>query len=231
MSELELILLYFFIAIGIFVFPKYVKYKNSLYRSASGNSFFKTAFNKGNYGEFLTYYSLEKMEGKHKLLTNLYIPKKDGNTTEIDLVMISESGIFVFESKNFSGWIFGNERSKKWTQTFPNKKKFQFFNPIWQNNTHINALKNLMKLDNDNLYKSYIIFSERCTLKKITVQSKNVKVIKRNRLVCNIKSDVEDSPKRLSQVQIESIYKVLREYTLTEDQIKRAHVAAIKIKV
>ena len=112
-------------------------------------TFWQTAFNKGNYGEFLTYFSLEKMEGNHKLLTNLYVPKEDGSTTEIDLLLIYESGIFVFESKNYSGWTYGNEKYQKWTKIFPNKKKYQFFNPIGQNNGHISALKNIMKLEND----------------------------------------------------------------------------------
>lgn len=59
--------------------PKYLKFKDSSYSKASGNGFFDTALNKGNYGEFLTYYKLEKMNGNHKLLTNLYIPKADCN--------------------------------------------------------------------------------------------------------------------------------------------------------
>jgi hypothetical protein len=67
-----------------------------------------TIFNSGNYGEFLTFCCLEKLKGDHKLLTNVYLPKKDGSTTEIDLIMIDETGIYVFESKNYSGWIFGD---------------------------------------------------------------------------------------------------------------------------
>lgn len=228
---MELLLLYILLVTGIILSPRYYKYKNSSYGSASGNSFFQTAFNKGSYGEFLTYYFLEKMEGSHRLLTNLYIPKEDGSTTEIDLLMISQKGFFVFESKNYGGWIFGNEKSKNWTQTFPNKKKFHFYNPIWQNNAHINALRNLTKFENKDYYKSYIIFSERCTLKKITQQSKNVRVIKRNRLRRHVKSDLEGSSTRLSAEQIERMYKVLSKYTLTDNTIKQAHVAALKSKI
>lgn len=46
-------------------------------------------------------------------MTNLYLPKEDGSTTEIDLIMLSETGILVFESKNYSGWIFGDEKRIK----------------------------------------------------------------------------------------------------------------------
>lgn len=229
---MEFIFSYILIAlvIGIVIIPKYLKFEESSYKKASGNSFFETAFNKGNYGEFLTYYSLEKMGGNHKLLTNLYIPKADGSTTEIDLIMIAETGIYVFESKNYSGWIFGNEKYKKWTQTFPTKQKFQFFNPIWQNNGHINALKNVMKIDRDDLYKNYIIFSERCTFKRVTVKSENVKVIKRDDLLRHIKIDFRDSPIIISPEQIDVIYRVLGRYTLADNETKKAHITAVKGK-
>ena len=57
--------------------------------------------NVGQYGEYLTEYALlsRSMEGYYVVLKNLYLPMK-GKTTEIDLLMIHEKGIFVFESKN-----------------------------------------------------------------------------------------------------------------------------------
>jgi hypothetical protein len=61
------------------------------------------------------------------------LSKKDGSTTEIDLIMIDETGIYVFESKNYSGWIFGDEKRKNWVQTLENRQKNYFYNPIWQN--------------------------------------------------------------------------------------------------
>ena len=52
-----------------------------------------------------------------------------GKTTEIDLLMIHEKGIFVFESKNYSGWIFGSEDQLKWTQCFKSGQREHFYNP------------------------------------------------------------------------------------------------------
>ena len=114
---------------GLFIFYRYNKYKKSSYRAASGNTFLETVNNKGNYGEYLTFSYLEKLKDYHKLMTNLYIPKEDGTTTEIDLIMLSETGIYVLESKNYSGWIFGDERQKYWTQTFPRGQKYRFLIP------------------------------------------------------------------------------------------------------
>ena len=56
-------------------------------------------------------------------LRNLYVPKENGETTEIDLVYITQKGVFVIESKNYSGWIFGNEKDQYWTASLSNGQK------------------------------------------------------------------------------------------------------------
>lgn len=104
----------------------------------------------------------------YKILFNLYIPKENGETTEIDLILITPYGLFVIESKNYSGWIFGNTNNKFWTQTLPARRwginKEHFYNPIKQNANHILHLKNLLKIDIP--YWSIIAFSDDCEFKK-----------------------------------------------------------------
>ncbi len=63
------------------------------------------------------------------MLRNIYVPY-NGKTSEIDVLMIHEKGIFVFESKNYSGWIFGGFEDAKWTQSLPNKQKKQHIENI-----------------------------------------------------------------------------------------------------
>ena len=54
-----------------------------------------------------------------KVLRNVYIPKDNNETSEIDVLFITQKGIFVIESKNYSGWIFGSEKQYKWTMIYP----------------------------------------------------------------------------------------------------------------
>lgn len=64
---------------------------------------------KGRHGEKLTERKLNivKLFGRNgKVLRNVYVPKSSGKTTEIDVIFITQKGIFVIESKNFFGWIF-----------------------------------------------------------------------------------------------------------------------------
>ncbi|QYY37413.1 nuclease-related domain-containing protein [Ruficoccus sp. ZRK36] len=65
-------------------------------------------------------------------------PSTNG-TTQIDHVIVSRVGIFVIETKNYSGWIFGGEKQAKWTQSLYGKKS-SFQNPLHQNYRHIKCL-------------------------------------------------------------------------------------------
>lgn len=65
------------------------------YAKASGYSQKDTLNNKGNRGEYLSFQELKKLEGDHRVLVNLYLQKSNGETTEIDLLLLSETGIYV----------------------------------------------------------------------------------------------------------------------------------------
>lgn len=212
----------------VILLPKYVNFRNSKYKDESKNSFLSTLRDKGNYGEFITFTYLERLDFYKRIMTNLYLPKSDGTTTEIDIVMISHNGIYVIESKNYSGWIYGDEKNKNWMQTMKNGKKNQFYNPIWQNKGHINALKNVLNINNDNVIKSLIVFSERCELKNINLTTPNVRVIKRNALIDTIKKDQEGYQKVLSVDEIERIYLKLQEFNRVDENIKEAHIRNIR---
>ena len=227
MIHLILILI---ISYSIILVPRYIKFKNSKYKDISGNRFINIIFDKGNFGEFLTFYELEKISNNGLILSNLYIKKNDSNTTEIDLLMIDETGIYVFESKNFSGWIYGDESQKNWTQTLNKKQKNRFYNPIWQNYGHITALKKLLNIENDNFFKSYIVFSERCTLKKIKAKSNKAKVLKRDNLLSELKSDIKTSNNIISKSKMKDIYNQLKKYTLASEKIKSDHIKNINNK-
>ena len=99
---------------------------------------------KGYYGEFLVFRELFKCESENsKFLMNLCVPTASGKKTEIDLVMVNEKGIFVFEVKYYKGTIYGKSSDKIWTQYFRTKRNNTFQNPMLQNEYHIQAIKRL----------------------------------------------------------------------------------------
>ena len=201
------------------------KYNKSSYYKITKVSYFGVKFDKGKYGEYLIYKYLMGLEQQGaKFLFNIYVPKNDEETTEIDVLMISHKGLFVFESKNYSGWIFGNEKDKYWTQVLSTGKgkseKKQFYNPIAQNKGHIRQLRKYIP-EKIPIY-SMIVFSERCELKNITTSSTNTKVIKRDQLRWNIDMIKLQFP--IEQEEIDRIYQQLYPYTKVTDEVKQQHI-------
>lgn len=172
---------------------------------------------------------------KGKLLRNVYVPMGNGGTTEIDLLYITQKGIFVLESKNYAGYIYGNEWSQNWMETLyagktwlgRNKvEKHRFYNPIWQNRTHMRALERYLGSPVQMI--SVIVFSERCTLREITYDSPDVVVCHQDELLKNIRRMWRTLPDTLSWAQIDQIHSALRPLTDPDRATKRQHVQDIK---
>lgn len=106
---------------------------------------FSPAECKGHAGERKVAIRSGKLVGKIegcKVFNNVILPTPDG-TTQIDHILLSPQGIFAIETKNMTGWIFGGERQKRWTQIIY-RKKIKFQNPVHQNYKHVKALENLL---------------------------------------------------------------------------------------
>ena len=94
---------------------------------------------------------------------NVIIPSANG-TTQIDHILVSTYGIFVVETKNFNGWIFGNENDAQWTQSFPGGNKFRFQNPLHQNYRHTKCLAEYLGLPHE-FFHSVVFFIGECQIK------------------------------------------------------------------
>lgn len=207
------------ITLSVRYVPYILKYNKSNYKYESGVGLFKYLFDTGSFGEALIFFELEKLPMYSKIMANLYIPTDDG-TTEIDVLYISSSGIYVIESKNYSGWIFGDEKARNWTAVLF-KTKNKFLNPIWQNKKHI---KYLSKVLVDVQLRSLIVFSERCELKNVNVE--DVLVLKRGRLR---KLILKESEKEIySNQEIDDFYDKLKRYSNRSDLEKSLHIEQVR---
>ena len=185
----------------------------------------------GHHGEKLTERELKlvKLFGRDgKILRNVYVPKDNGETSEIDVIFITQKGIFVIESKNYSGWIFGDEKSAYWTAMLENRQKNRFYNPIKQNRTHIKWLGHY--LENKVPLYSIVVFSERCELKKVTVDSPDIRVIKRDYLYAVVRDIWNKTEDQCSREEVNEIYKKLEVLTHVDKAQKEAHIENINAK-
>ena len=186
---------------------------------------YQRKFNNGEAGErkvgrVLSSYS--KNNNDAPIMEDILLPYR-GNTTQIDHVLISEYGIFVIETKEYSGWIFGNATSKKWTQMLNPKTKNQFQNPLIQNNVHINALAKNGTLNIHNFF-SIVVFVGDATFK--TKMPANV--IYASDLHYFLKSFKQ---KILNKTEMEKFYTTIEEKMLDNtEENKKIHIQFLQKK-
>ena len=124
----------------------------------------KSPKQKGKRGEKLVAGRLRKgLPEEYLILNDIYLPLPDGTTTQIDHVVVSQYGVFVVETKTYSGWIFGDEKSKEWTQSIYHKKS-RFQNPKRQNYKHICVLADNLGIDRS-YFIGVVAFTGDCTFK------------------------------------------------------------------
>lgn len=87
---------------------------------------------------------------EHRQVNNLVLMDDNGKSHQIDHIEIRQNGIFCIETKNYIGWVFGNETQEKWTQSLYTGEKNYFYNPLKQNRSHAfhlsKALRNKYKI-------------------------------------------------------------------------------------
>jgi len=185
--------------------------------------------NLGQWGEYVTEFAInKKIKGKYVVLKNIYIPH-EGKTTEIDLIMVHEKGIFVFESKNYSGTIYGEIDQLNWIQVLDNGSKNKFYNPIRQNQTHIKALAKYLDLPEED-FLSYVIFSERCTLKKVPPKTPQIIVLRRPEMLERLQLQIAYNKRKYDDETFGKIISKLREGTNKSEEEKQKHIEDIKTK-
>ena len=167
---------------------------------------------KGKSGEKLVAERLEIIDGHKHILNNIMI-NDNGKSRQIDHIAITKYGIFVIETKNFNGDIYGKETSDTWKQ-YINNKCFKFKNPIHQNYGHLEIVKKHVGDITTEIY-SVIAFIRRCKLHVDTVTP----VVYEDQLAMFIKS----RNSVLSEEKIDKIYKIITENQITDEQIIKEH--------
>lgn len=173
---------------------------------------------KGYYGEFMVFCELyKKLVGNCKILMNLNIPTTNQNkTTEIDLLLIHETGIYVFEVKHYKGTIYGDDKGQVWTQYFRTVKNETFRNPMLQNEYHINALNYIF---NDIPIKSVIVFTNHNCNLKVKNSNQNISLCTFYNMNENLENMFNNSSALLSMEQIDDIFERLSEYSQMKETV------------
>lgn len=124
-------------------------------------------FIKGKVGELAVavQVKLYLKDPQYILLNDCTLPDEQAGTTQIDHILLSPYGIFIIETKNYKGWIFGSERQKMWTQKIF-KKSYKFQNPLHQNYKHQKVLEQVLAdIITPEYLHSIVVFMPDCEFK------------------------------------------------------------------
>jgi hypothetical protein len=160
-------------------------------------------------------------ETEYKVLNNIMLSTSNG-TTQIDHVVVSVYGIFVIETKNYKGWIRGNEYSDTWAQNIYGHK-YALKNPLHQNYGHIKALQQLLEIPEE-LFVSIVAFSTKATLKVKTKQN----LIYFSELKHTIK---EYSEPRIAQESLDELSNIITTANIDSKENRKVHIQNIHAKI
>lgn len=164
--------------------------------------------------------TLEEAFSANAVFTNVYIPYINSGRdryAEIDAVVVLRSGIFVIELKSHNGKIITGD-TRKWTQIY-NDKRITFYNPIYQNETHIKVIKEILR--NEGQYKVPIYNIVTFSSNKVSFTEEYKNIVKLDDLVRYIRKT--GKAEAISIRQTTRIRTILRSYIRTGRRIELKH--------
>ena len=157
---------------------------------------------------------------KYKIINDVIVEKVNGGTSQIDHVVVSNYGIFVIETKNYKGKIYGDEHNQYWTQVLGRNKE-KFYSPIKQNYGHIKALKHQLLTYPDIELISIIVFSPEAELKVKT----DKEVIYTTKLLKTIRKYTNET---ISNKVKDEIYNSILSLNINSKEVKKEHISSIR---
>ncbi len=171
----------------------------------------------GYYGEYLVFCDLYRfVPGCCKILMNLEIPVTPTSKTEIDLLLIHETGLYVFEVKHYKGTIYGKDTDATWTQYFRTAKNQVFKNPMQQNGYHVRALKGL--LPSLPVYSVVVFTNDECDI-RVNNSDPHVDMCSLKDLQSTLINRFAYGAKALSMEQIDGVFDRLLPYSKMQEPV------------
>jgi hypothetical protein len=197
----------------------------------------KVANRKGELGEYKIDIQLDQLPKEFKHLSDIQIKntKAKSGYSQIDHIVISPYGIFVIETKNYQGTVYGDYDRKIWSVN----GKFKMMNPFTQNYGHIQALKSFVDEEFHNHFISMVSFTKRCTFKidDLTIR----KIASDNLLVYDVELfdyihrkvsvlKLENEQPILTEDDINMMYHAIEKANITDKSLRDEHVKSLQGK-
>ncbi|MGG3802520.1 nuclease-related domain-containing protein [Metabacillus fastidiosus] len=187
----------------------------------------------GEIGEYKINIQLDQLPKDCKYLSDILIPnlKAKSGYSQIDHIVLTPYAIFVIETKNYQGIIYGGRDRRTWSVN----GKFKMLNPFHQNYGHISALKAIISINSSNIV-SMISFTKRCTF-KIDLELRNIQ--SNELIVYDIELSefisrklnvlkLQNESSVYSNIEIEQMYQQIEQTNIVDTKIRERHVQLLK---
>lgn len=174
----------------------------------------------GKAGEHWASQELSKLpSAEYRVLNDLVLNDSHG-LHQIDHVVVSPYGIYVVETKNYTGSVIGDAKYANWLLYVGGQKR-KFHSPLRQNYGHIKCLQELLGLD-ESMFVSIVCFANR-TKVKVTVHSDCEFVVHTD----DLRSTVLNHPQSRG-LDAEGIAQKLQMLNVTDKKIRKQHVKQLQ---
>lgn len=181
-----------------------------------------TTMSAGEVGENVVASKLRWLpRNQYFVINDLVFTKDNGNSTQIDHVVVSPYGIFVIETKNIYGYIHGSDNSKLWRSCWRNRD-LAFDNPILQNKAHIIALADKLKLK-DNRFISVIAFSTNADLQVSVNETYVIYWSQVRTLILRYKEPI------MTIEEAQEIYNYIKAINIIDKKSRQEHIVRARI--
>lgn len=174
---------------------------------------------RGYIGEWRVKKELDKLPEGYESLHDLMI-SVDGKMSQIDHIVIATTGIFIIETKNLTGIVYGKIRQKNWVQYQSKHHKRQFQNPLHQNYGHMKQLASVLEREESD-FETLVVFNERVKLKL----DNDLQIIRNSQVVKVIQSYKET---KLTDGECQELIIQLRKINIQSYKNKQKHIEQIQ---
>lgn len=155
-------------------------------------------------------------------LNDLMLPTAYG-TTQIDHVVLSTHGVYVIETKNYSGTITGNEKSEQWEQNIYGYR-YKTGNALRQNKVHIDTVIHHACLRSNVPVYNIVVFSRHAG---VNTYHEHGEVIYINELLPTIQR-LRSSESIFTKEQIDIKANLLLQQNITDPEQRKTHNQAVR---
>lgn len=176
---------------------------------------------KGDKGEQKVAKILGKtITGQQYVINDLLFTEDLKNSCQIDHIFINKFGIWVIETKNYAGTIYGNPISREWKQVLAAGNVINtFYNPIKQNDTHIYRLSKYLNVKY--IFHNIVVFLNHADISNLKIE--NIYSTSNLHKIKNIQTE-----NTLSVEQMEYFYNKLLYLKANNTLSKKEHIQNIR---